>query len=442
MFDTIARTFSSLASSLSREKKISPEITKKIIQQVSDALLGADVPYDVVQAFIGAMHEGIEAIKPVKGLKADEQVFAFLYEKVLAFLGGNQSAFSFQLPSVIMVMGLQGSGKTTTVAKLAQFVHQEAHKRKKKRNILLASIDFYRPAAVDQLEILARSAGSDFYRAQSSQPVAAAQEIYQYYKKNNFELLFLDTAGRLHIDKTMLEELSLVQTALKPQYKLLVLDAMTGQESLAVAKAFDVAVGFDQAILTKMDSDTRGGAAFAFRYALGKPIIFAGSGEKVTDLQPFFPDRIARRMLDIGDLEALSERIEHVLGVQEAEEANMLMEDSFTLHDFAEQIKSMHKVGSMAQIAQYLPGMSGKVRQEDFDRGDRELKKTCAIINSMTAHERRNTKILNGSRKARIAKGAGVSLADIQQMLKQFEEIKEFAKMVKKMQNPLKKLFR
>ncbi|HXW86256.1 MAG TPA: signal recognition particle receptor subunit alpha [Candidatus Bathyarchaeia archaeon] len=437
MFDTLVRTFSSVATLLSGTKKISPAIIEKVVSSVHDALLDADVSYDVVQAFIAGVRRDIGDLKPVKKLTPDDQICAFFYEKIVAFLGGEQAPFFFQLPSVTMVMGLQGSGKTTTAAKLAYRIMKEAQEQKKDRRVLLASIDFYRPAAIDQLEVMAKNAGCSFYRARSTKPIQAAQEIYEFYKNNRFDLLLLDTAGRLHVDDTMLEELCTVKELLRPQYKLLVLDAMTGQESVAVAKAFDHAVGFDYGILTKMDSDTRGGAAFAFRYALQKSIIFAGFGEKVTDLQPFYADRIAQRMLGQGDLKTLSERMEQVLGKETAE----FTDESFTLVEFAHQVRSMVKVGGLVHIAQHLPG-GGGMRVEEIEAGERHFKKVCAVVDSMTPKERKNYRILNDSRRMRIAKGAGITVADIKQVLKQFEEMKEFAKIVRKMKNPLKQLFR
>lgn len=216
-----------------------------------------------------------------------------------------------------MVMGLQGSGKTTTIAKLAHRIAQEAKKRGKERRILVASVDYYRPAAIDQLELLSKQANVYFFRAASNNPVAAAQEIYDHWRSGNYEFLLLDTAGRLHVDNTMLEELRMLDSRIQPQHKLLVLDAMTGQESLTVARAFEQGVGFQGAVLTKIDSDTRGGAAFSFRYALKKPIIFMGSGEKLDDLELFYPERAASRMLGMGDIKSLIERAEQKIKTEE-----------------------------------------------------------------------------------------------------------------------------
>jgi signal recognition particle subunit SRP54 len=286
MFDFLSSTFSSLFSRLGKSDKLTEQNIAEALGQVYDALLEADVPYDVAQAFVQEVKQEVVGQKVMASLKPAEQLMKIVHDKLLYFLGGQsaETTFSFQIPSTIMVLGLQGSGKTTTVAKLAAFVQENAQKRGKKRAILFGSVDFYRPAAVDQLEILAKQVGVSFYRATSKDPVKAAQEIISYSQKHQFELLFLDTAGRLHVDNELLHELRQIDTIAKPKYKLLVLDAMTGQESLQVARAFDQAVGFSGVILTKMDSQARAGAAFAFRYALKKPILFVGMGEKIADL--------------------------------------------------------------------------------------------------------------------------------------------------------------
>ena len=342
-----------------------------------------------------------------------------------------------------MVMGLQGSGKTTTIAKMAYWAKTRAQKRRKSRNILLASVDFYRPAAVNQLKLLAGQVGSSFYRATSTDPVAAAQEIYTYYKKNNFDLLFLDTAGRLHVDSQMLQELYAINAQLSPQYNLLVLDAMTGQESLKVARTFDKSVGFCATVLTKMDSDTRGGAAFAFCYALKKPVIFAGNGEKIDDLSLFHPERIAGRMLGMGDIQTLLEKADEKIKESEQKRTyKSLRAGRLTLNDFAQQMDMLNRLGSLSHISKYLPGMGGAgISQDILNQGENELKKFRAIIGSMTRKERLDTCILNGSRKKRIAQGAGVTVSSINLLLDRFEQMQQCVKLFKR-SGPLKSLFR
>lgn len=269
----LSKRFSNLFSKITGKGALSEKNVQEALDKVKDSLLQADVPLSLVDEFVESIAQEVIGQKVTQSLKPGEQFIKVVHERLKHFLSGDsslQSNFLFQIPSTIMVMGLQGSGKTTTLAKIAHFIKKEAKKKNKERRILLASVDFYRPAAVDQLEILAKQVGVDFYRASSSDPVQASQEIASYAKKNLFELVLLDTAGRLHVDSQMLQELRDIDLLIKPKYKLLVLDAMTGQESLKVAETFAQDVQFNSAILTKMDSDTRGGAAFAFRYSLKK----------------------------------------------------------------------------------------------------------------------------------------------------------------------------
>ncbi len=296
MFDFLSNKFSNLFSRLTGQSKLTESNMKETLQKVHDALLEADVPYALVETFLKEVSDEVVGQKVFTAtLKPGEHLIKIIHDKMVAFLGGSQGteSLTFQIPSVIMLMGLQGSGKTTTIAKLAYFAQKQAEKRGKNRKILLASVDFYRPAALDQLEILAKQIGADFYRSPLQDPCAAALDIQAYYKKNGYELLFLDTAGRMHIDTALLQELKTIDSRLNPKYKYLVLDAMTGQESLRVAQLFEESVSFGGAILTKIDSDTRGGAAFAFRYTMKKPIVFIGAGEKIGDLEFCRPDRMA-----------------------------------------------------------------------------------------------------------------------------------------------------
>jgi signal recognition particle subunit SRP54 len=291
-------------------------------------------------------------------------------------------------------------------------------------------VDFYRPAAIDQLEILAKQVDVSFYRAQSTDPVLAAKEIISFGKNNKYDVVLLDTAGRLHIDNTMLQELQEIDALLRPSYKMLVLDAMTGQESLSVAKAFEDTIGFHGAALTKMDSDTRGGAAFAFRFVLKKPIVFVGEGEKVTDLNNFHPDRATERMLGMGDIRTLIERAEEKISAAEQAKAEQAFRSgAFTLQDFADQMAMMNKIGSLSQLLKYMPGIGAKISPEMIQRGEVELVKFRAIIGSMTPKERLNASLVNNSRMQRVAKGAGVAIDDVARLLKRFEEAKQYVKL-------------
>jgi len=434
MFDFLSNKFSSIFTTLTGQNKLTEKNIEETLTQIKESLLEADVPHKLIEEFMQSVSADVVGQKLLGSLKPGEQLIRIVHERLLAFLGGkNQSPFAFQLPSVIMVIGLQGSGKTTSVAKMAYNVQKQAEQRGKTRRILLASVDFYRPAAIDQLEQLSKQIGASFYRSSAVDPVKAAADIYSYYQKEGFELLFLDTAGRLHVDDTLLQELKDIDARLKPRYKMLVLDAMTGQESLNVAQAFDRSVGFNHALLSKMDSDTRGGAAFAFRYALQKPIVYVGVGEKIADLELFHPERMAGRILGMGDMLTLAEKA--AATIKEAEQQKMhkaLTQGKLTLQDFADQLTMMGKMGSLTQLAKYMPGMGGlNVTPDMLQKGEVELKGFKAIIGSMTPKERTSPRLLDASRKQRIAQGAGVQVADINALLSRFEQTQQFVKMFK-----------
>lgn len=434
MFDFLSKKFSSVFSRITGSDRLTEKNIDETLAKIQDALLEADVPYDVVQTFIAQVKKSAIGQKIYASLKPGEQLIKIVHDQLTQFLGGQlgSAGFSFQIPSIIMMMGLQGSGKTTTIGKLCNYSIQEAQKRGKKRSILCASVDFYRPAALDQLEKVVSTVGATFYKAQSTSPVEAVREIVTFFNKGGFDHLFLDTAGRLHIDQAMMEELIAIERIIKPKYKLLVLDSMTGQESLNVAQEFNKALDFNYAILTKIDSDARGGAAFAFKYVLKKPILFLGSGEKAQDLELFFPERMASRILGMGDVLTLLERAQEK--IKEDEQASMyasFQKGKLTLQDFADQLSMVAKLGSVSQIAQYFPG-GNTITPEMLEKGECEMKKFKAIISSMTVKERLVPSILNDSRKKRIAKGAGVALVDISQLLERFEQSQEMLKMLKK----------
>jgi signal recognition particle subunit SRP54 len=444
MFDLLSRTFSSVFSGLSGKSILEQADIDAALIQVKDALLQADVPYDLVETFTAQVAQQAVGRKIVGKLKPEEQLLKLVHDTLLDFFGGKRAAeFSFQIPSTVMVMGLQGSGKTTSIAKMVQFVQKQAAKRGKKRSVLMASVDFYRPAAVEQLRQLSVSVQADFYAATSTNPVKAAQEIELYRKNNGYDHLFLDTAGRLHVDSALLQELKDIDAHLQPKYKLLVLDSMTGQQSLAVARSFEQAVGFQSAILTKMDSDTRGGAAFSFRYALKKPVLFVGVGEKVDDLDLFYPERAVSRILGMGDIATLLERAEQKIQVDQQEQmSKAMLSGKMTLNDFAQQMDMVNKMGSLTSLAKYIPGMgAGAISSTELERGEMEMKRFRAIINSMTLKERLNHLILNDSRKNRVARGAGVGVDQVNQLLQRFEESQQYVKLLSK-SGPFKKLFR
>jgi len=304
MFDFLSKTLSSIFSGISHKGKVTETNIQDSLQKIQEALLQADVPHEVAVGFVDQVQKKVVGTKLIGSLRPGEMFVKSVHDQMLAFLGGAyaQESFIFQMPAVVMVMGLQGSGKTTFLAKLAHFIQKQAEKRGKKRHILLASLDYYRPAAIDQLKILADQVGVDFYKATSTTVIQGAHEILARMKQGGYELLLLDTAGRLHVDEAMMRELVEIEKIMKPKYKYMVLDAMTGQESLKVAKTFDAHVGFQYAVLSKMDSDTKGGAAFSFRHTLQKPILFSGIGEKIEDLEIFRPERVVSRILGMGDI--------------------------------------------------------------------------------------------------------------------------------------------
>lgn len=434
MFDFLTSTFSALVSKITKQGTLTQENIEQTIGQIKESLLEADVPHAVIEEFITSIEKEIIGKKVLGSLKPGEQLVKVVHDRLVHFLGGKEtSLFTFQMPSVVMVMGLQGSGKTTTLSKLAFMVKTQAAQKNKTRRILFASVDFYRPAAIDQLEVLAKQVGVDFYRSSMADPVKAAHDIYIHCKNERYELLFLDTAGRLHIDGTLMQELKEIDAAVTPRHKFLVLDAMTGQESLTVAKAFEQGVGFHQAILTKMDSDTRGGAAFAFRYAMKKPIIFMGIGEKPTDLEVFYPERMASRILGMGDMVSLAEKAS--LAIKESDQVRLtraMEQGKMTLQDFADQLGMIGKLGSLSKLMTYMPGMGGqKMNPEMLEKGEKEMVRFKAILSSMTLKERIVPRILDGSRKMRVAKGAGVTVAEVNALLSRFEQMQQFAKMFK-----------
>lgn len=436
MFDFLSKKFSSIFSKITGQDKISEKNIDEILLKVNQALLEADVPYDVVKDFIESVKKEAIGKKIFGSLKPSEQFAKIVHDKIFEFLGGPalQTNFVFDIPSIVMVMGLQGAGKTTTIAKLAHYVSNLASKKGKKRKILLASVDFYRPAAIDQLEILANQSNFLFYRSDKTDPVQACQDIVKYFQDNSCDILFLDTAGRLHVDNNMLEELHNIDLKVKPKYKFLVIDSMTGQESLKVAQSFENNIGFNGVILTKIDSDTRAGLAFAFKYVLKKPILFIGTGEKVDDLENFRADRMTSRIIGMGDISTLLEKAEEKIKASDQEEIyNSINKNNLNLEDFAKQLNLINNLGPISKLIKYLPGAGAfNISQENLEKSEKEMKKFKAIISSMTKKERLIPKILDNSRKNRIAKGAGASVNDINHLLERFEQSKQFMKSLKK----------
>ncbi len=431
MFDFLSEKFSSVFARLTGRDKLTEANVEEILKKIHDSLLEADVPLAVANRFLQEVKNEVVGQKVATQLKPQEQFVSIVHNKIVQFLSGTHqhSTFVQRKGGVVLVMGLQGSGKTTTIAKLAHHLRGQGVRR-----ILCASVDFYRPAAIDQLEMVVGQAGASFFRAKAQEPCAAAREIMATFREGRYDLLFLDTAGRLHVDDRMLQELRDLNELVRPTDRVLVLDAMTGQESLRVAQAFEKDVGFDGAILTKMDSEARGGAAFAFRYQLGKPILFVGTGEKIGELEAFKPERVAKRMLGMGDIQTLAEKADQKIKRADQEAlARKMMDGSMTLQDFADQMAMVGRLGSLSSIIKYLPGIPAQaLTPEKLEQGEAEIKRFRAIISSMTPRERRSQHILDASRKQRIARGAGVRSADVDVLLHRFEESRQFAKLFKR----------
>lgn len=428
MFDQISKAFSSLFSR-ARQKTLTAPVVADLIGPMREALIQADVSYEVVEAFCVELQNELTGVTIPNSVRPDEYIAKVVYDHLVAFLGGkgDQEGFRPRSGSIIMVLGVQGSGKTTTLAKLGRFLVDLPRDKQRGYRVLAGSVDFYRPAAIDQLEIVAGQAGIDFRRAVATDPVKAAIELQAYARDGGYDVLLLDTAGRMHVDESLIAELVAIDNALKPAQKILVLDSMTGQESLRIARDFNEKIGFSGAILTKTDSETRGGCAFAFRRELKKPILFVGVGEKVSDLERFYPERAATQMLGMGDVASLAERLDAQLRKDEQEQLiKGMQKKDFTLEDFAQQLDMISRLGSMGQLMRYIPGASQlAISKDDLERGEREMKKFRAMIRAMTQKERLVPRILNLSRKRRIASGSGVLVEDVDRFLVRFEESKK-----------------
>lgn len=440
MFDFLSDKFSALFSRMANGGRLTERSIDGALTLVRTHLFEADVPHEVVGQFIDEVKHAIVGQKISGSTKPGDVFIKIIYERLVHFLSADQQLCTFSKRATVVMMGLQGSGKTTSVTKLARLMRE----RTPGCNILLSSVDFVRPAAQEQLEILAQQLQVPFYRAAYADPIEATRDIMREYACGGYDVLILDTAGRMHVDQEQLVQLQEVCALVRPTHKILVLDAMTGQESLKVAHAFANTADFDGALLTKTDSDTRSGAAFAFAYVLKKPIWFVGTGERARDLESFVPTRMATRILGMGDLDALLERAQAVVSQSEQERlARAVMSGDFTLGDFAKQIDMVDKIGSLQSLMRYLPGMgqmAGTLTPEKIEQGQRQAKRFRVIIDSMTPKERRAPHILNASRMARIACGAGVQVSDVRELVQRFNQSKDMMRVLK--QGPFGRLLR
>ena len=438
MFDALAEKVQSAIEKIGRKGRIDEETLEKGLREIKLALLEADVNYRVVSKFIKDIKEKALGAKVIKGVNPAQQLVKIVHDELVETLGGEAEKLNLKgKPSVILLIGLQGSGKTTTAAKLANYLKKQGKK------VLLTSADVYRPAAMLQLKKLGDQIGVPvFLEENEKDAVKIAEDALRKAKEEGYEILIVDTAGRLHIDEEMLEEARRIKEKVVPDETLFVVDAMTGQESVNIAKAFNERVGMNGIILTKMDSDARGGVALSVKGVTGKPIKFAGVGEKIDDFEPFYPDRVASRILGMGDIVSLVEKAQEVIDEKEAlSMQEKLLSGEFTLEDFRQQLRMIQRLGPLQQIIKMIPGLSSQKMLKQLEKAidDKKLKRIEAIINSMTPEERRNHAIINASRKRRIARGSGTSVKEVDALIKQFVQAKMAMKQMKKMQKKMAK---
>ncbi|MBM7623547.1 signal recognition particle protein [Sporohalobacter salinus] len=432
IFEGLADKLQDTFDKLRGKGKLSEKDVKSALREVKLALLEADVNFKVVKEFISDIEERAVGKEVMDSLTPAQQVIKIVNEELTELMGKTQSKLSIASdpPTVIMLVGLQGAGKTTTVGKLAQHLHKNG------RRPLLVAGDVYRPAAIKQLQVLGERLDQPVFSMGDKQdPVDIAKAGVSHAKSNGRDVVIIDTAGRLHIDEELMDELKDIKSAVNPQEILLVVDAMTGQDAVNVADSFNEALGIDGITLTKLDGDARGGAALSIRKVTGRPIKFVGTGEKLDDLEPFHPDRMASRILGMGDMLSLIEKAEENIDAQKAKELEeKLRKEEFTLEDFMDQMGQIRNMGPLDQIMDMIPGM-GKIKQLDnLNMSEEHLDQIEAIVNSMTTEEKRDPSIINGSRRRRIANGSGTEVQDVNQLLKQFKQAKKMMKQLNDMQ--------
>jgi signal recognition particle subunit SRP54 len=428
MFEKLTRALGDVVRTIAGKSSITEKNIDEAVEAVKLALLDADVNLRVVRRFVNSTVEEAKGEKVLRSVSPGQMFVKLLHDKLVSFLGDQRQDLALKGPdtlSVILMVGLQGSGKTTTAAKLGHLL------KAKGRRVLMAACDLQRPAAVEQLKVLGAQIGVDVHAEDSKDPIKVSRNAHARARKELYDVLVVDTAGRLQIDDDLMAELSKVKAEVKPDEVLLVADAMTGQAAADICKAFDEKIGITGVILSKFDSDARGGAALSVKTVSGKPIKFLGTGEKPDGLEPFYPERMAGRILGMGDVVSLVEKAQETMKEEEAEELrDKMVSATFSLEDYLDQIRRMRKMGSMKSMLDMLPGLAGKVSDEDIDEAG--MKREEAIILSMTRKERVNLMMMGPSRRARIARGSGTSVAEVSRFLKKFEKTRTMMKRVAK----------
>ena len=422
-FDNLSDKLAGVFKRLRSKGKLSESDVKTAMREVRLALLEADVNYKVAKDFTNTVTEKCIGEKVMESLTAPQMVVKIVKDELTALMGNDQARLktSNKIPTVIMMCGLQGSGKTTHSAKLAKYLKAQGHRP------LLVACDIYRPAAIEQLKVVGKAVDTPVFEMGTEKPEIIAKKAIAHSRDYGYDYVILDTAGRLHIDTDLMDELKRITEAVEVNNILLVIDSMVGQDSVNIAKAFNDILEIDGVILTKLDGDTRGGAALSVKAVTGKPIMFAGVGEKLDQLDEFHPDRMASRILGMGDVLSIIERVENEIDEKAAEQtAKRLAENKFDMNDLLDQFKQIKKMGSLKSILSMIPGMERQIRDVDID--DRALLRIEAIITSMTKKERAKPDLLNASRRKRIAAGAGVKVEDVNKLMKQYEQMKKMFK--------------
>ena len=432
MFESLTDKLELTFKRLRGQGKISEKNIDDALREVRLALLEADVHVKVVKNFIESIKAKSLGQEVLQSLTPEQQFIKIVRDELIGLLGGEYKDLDLKTapPVVIMLVGLQGSGKTTTLAKLARHL-----KKDRKRSPFLVSADIYRPAAIEQLKILGRELDLPVYDSNPDAfPVAICQQALDEANKRFCDVLLIDTAGRLHIDEELMQELASIKDALRPHQILFVADAMTGQDAVNQALGFDGKLGLSGIILTKLDGDARGGAALSIREMVGKPILFSGVGEKLDALEPFYPDRLASRILGMGDVLSLIDKVQQNIEQKEAAQIQKAFQkQQFTLEEFKLQLQQIKRMGSVGSLLEMIPGGKKIASQVDTEQAEKEIKRVEAIINSMTLGERRNPAILNGGRRRRIAQGSGTTVTDVNRLMKQFMEMKKMMQRVSKL---------